>query len=102
MALQVNASLHGGATHSNAYVRIQSARVFKKADADGYSLMVDVDVFVSKDERDKNEEAKALACPAMDRHKFSYALNDAGDSDLIAHAYGLLKTLDVYDGATDV
>ena len=102
MALTVNAPLHGGATHNNAYVRVQSARVFKKVDSDGYHLMVDVDVFVSKDERDKNETAKALACPAMDRHKFTYALNDEADSDLIAHAYGLLKTLDVYAGAPDV
>jgi len=102
MALQVNAPLNGGATHNNAYVRVQSARVFKKVDSDDYSLTVDVDVFVSKDERDKNETAKALSCPAMDKHKFSYALNDEADSDLIAHAYGLLKTLDIYDGASDV
>ena len=103
MALQVNAPLPGGVTASSAYVRVQSARVFKKVGPDDtYHLMVDVDVFVSKDERDKGANARPLACPEMDRHKFSYALNDAGDSDLIAHAYGLLKTLDVYDGATDV
>ena len=103
MALQVNAPLPGGVTASHAYVRVQSARVFKKVGPDDtYHLMVDVDVFASADERGKNEEAEALACPAMDKHKFTYALNDEADSDLIAHAYGLLKTLDVYAGATDV
>jgi hypothetical protein len=104
MALQVNAPLPGGVTASSAYVRVQSARVFKKVGPDDtYHLMVDVDVFVSKDERDKNEAAEALACPAIDKFKFTYALNDdAGDSDLIAHAYAKLKTLDIFDGATDV
>lgn len=102
MALQINAPLSGGVTASNAYVRIQSARTFKKADADGYSLMVDVDVYASKDERDKGASAQALLCPAMDRHKFAYSLGDESGSNLVTLAYAKLKTLDVYDGATDV
>jgi hypothetical protein len=100
MALQINALLPGGVTASNAYVRIQSARVFKKAGSDDYSLMVDVDVFVSKDERDKKETAQPLACQAMDKHKFSFSIGDE-QSNLIALAYTKLKSLDVYDGASD-
>jgi len=100
MALVINAPLHGGATHNNAYVRVQSARVFKKAGSSDFSLMVDVDVFVSKDERDKGETAQPLACPAMDRHKFPFSIGDE-QSNLIGLAYTKLKTLDIYDGATD-
>ena len=98
MALQTDAPLPGGVTASNAYVRVQSARVFKKADSDAYSLMVDVDVYVSKDERDKGETA--LACPQMDAHKFEFSIGDE-QSNLIALAYTKLKSLDVYDGASD-
>ena len=100
MALEHNAPIKGGATASNAYVRVQSARVFKKAGSDGYSLMVAVDVFVSKDERDKGELAMPLACPQMDHHKFDFSIGDEG-SNLIALAYTRIKSLDVYDGATD-
>ncbi len=60
MALQCNAPLTGGVTATNAYVRVHSARTFKKVDADGYSLMVDVDVFASKDERDKGADARPV------------------------------------------
>ena len=102
MALQINASLPGGVTASNAHVRVQSARVFKKADSDAYSLMVDVDVYVNADERAKGSISQPLTCPEMDKHKFDYTLNDEGDSDLIAHAYGLMKSIDTYDGASDV
>tara|TARA_Y100001963_G_C6447429_1_gene294262 strand:- start:85 stop:390 length:306 start_codon:yes stop_codon:yes gene_type:complete len=101
MALQVTAPLSGGATHSNAYVRVQSARVFKKADADGYKLMVDVEVYASKDERDKGVDAVPLACPAIDKFKFDFSIGDE-QSNLIGLAYMKLKTLDIFDGATDV
>jgi hypothetical protein len=102
MALQSNAPLTGGVTATNAYVRVQSARTFKKADAAGYSLMVDVDVYSSKDERDKGASAQALLCPEMDKHKFPYSLGDESGSNLVTLAYTKLKSLDVYDGASDV
>jgi len=101
MALQVNAPLEGGATHSNAYVRVQSARVFKKVGSEGYTLMVNVDVFVDQDERNKNDLAKSLPCPAMAAHKFEFSIGDEG-SNLIGLAYTKLKTLDLYGSATDV
>ena len=102
MALQVNAPLPGGVTASHAYVRVQSARVFKKVGPDDtYHLMVDVDVFASADERGKNEEAEALACPAIDKFKFDFSIGDE-QSNLIGLAYTKLKTLDIFDGATDV
>ena len=100
MALQINASLPGGVTTSNAYVRVQSARVFKKAGSDDYSLMVDVDVYASADERAKGATAQPLTCPEMDAHKFSFIIGDE-QSNLIALAYTKLKSLDVYDGASD-
>ena len=102
MALQCNAPLTGGVTATNAYVRVHSARTFKKVDADGYSLMVDVDVFASKDERDKGADARPVVCPAMDKHKFPYDLGDESGSNLVTLAYAKLKTLDIYSGATDV
>ena len=101
MALQINAPLSGGITHSNAYVRVQSASIFKQADADAYSLMVDVDVYSSKDEREKGASAKTLPCQDMDKHKFDFTIGDEG-SNLVALAYTKLKTLSTYDGASDV
>ena len=101
MALTVNAPLPGGVIASSAYVRVQSARVFKKADADGYKLMVDVEVYASKDERDKGVDAVRLACREIDKHKFDFSIGDE-QSNLIGLAYTKLKTLDIYDGATDV
>jgi len=100
MALQTDAPLPGGVTASNAYVRVQSARVFKKADSDAYSLMVDVDVYVNADERAKGSISQPLTCPQMDAHKFEFSIGDE-QSNLIALAYTKLKSLDVYDGATD-
>lgn len=97
MALQVNAPLSGGVIASNAYVRVQSARVYKKADADGYKLMVDVEVFASKDERDKGENAQPLICREMDKHKFDFSIGDEG-SNLIELAYTKLKSLRNADG----
>lgn len=98
MALQVNAApMRGGAIASNAYVRVQSARVFKKADGDAYSLMVDVDVYASADERAKGESAQTLPCPEMDAHKFDFSIGDEG-SNLIALAYTKLKSLEDVDG----
>ena len=102
MALQINAPLSGGVTASDAYVRVQSARTFKKAEADSYFLMVDVDVYSSKDERDKGALAQALLVPSMDKHKFAYSLGDESGSNLLTLAYAKLKTLDIYDGASDV
>ena len=100
MALQVNAPLVGGVTHENAYVRVQAARVFKNAKSDGYSLMIDAEIYASKDERDK-VDAVQLACREMDMHKFPFSIGDE-KSNLIELAYTKLKTLSVYDGATDV
>ena len=100
MALTVNAQLAGGITASSAYVRVQSARVFKKVDGDSYSLIIDVDVYASADERAKNGGAQSLTCPAMDKHKFDFTIGDEG-SNLIALAYTKLKTLGIYDGASD-
>ena len=101
MALQVNAPLVGGVTHETAYVRVRSARVFKNAKSDGYSLMIDVEIYASKDERDKGVDAVQLACREMDKHKFPFSIGDEG-SNLIGLAYTKLKDLSVYDGASDV
>ena len=37
----------------------------------------------------------------MDMHKFNFAIGDDSDN-IIGLAYTKLKTLDVFDGATDV
>ena len=101
MALQVNIPLQGGITHNNGYVRVTSARVCRKDNADWF-LMVDVSVYKDSDERAK-EVPLTIPCPSMDKFKFDYSVGDETGSNLVAHAYSKLKTHDTFkDSATDV
>jgi len=100
MALQVNIPLQGGITHDNGYVRVTNTRLCRKDNEDWF-LMVDVSVYKDADERAK-ETPIIIPCPAMDKFKFDYSVGDESGSNLVAHAYGKLKTEDVFDGASDV
>ena len=119
MALKADIPLQGDMTHSNGYIRVTDARLFKKdntttskVDPDDFTktidvtgsewfLMVDVAVYKDSDERAK-VGAKTIPCPSIDRFKYAYSVGDESGSNLIAHAYAKLKTESVLDGASDV
>ena len=104
MAFQMNVNLPGGGTASNCYVRVDSVRAFKKDYMSGWSLMIDVDVYQNKTERDKGQGAEIITCPEVDRFKFDF--DPAGADrleDLVAVAYEKLKTHNTFkDKTTDV
>ena len=101
MALQIDVPLDGGVTHSNGYVRVTDARLFKKDASSSWSLMVDVSVYKDSDERAKDNPT-TLYCRAMDKFKFDYSIGDETSSNLIALAYTKLKTDSTFSGASDV
>ena len=101
MALQVDIPLNGGITHSNGYVRVVDARVFRKDGSDSWYLMVDVSVY-----KDANERAESspttLRCSSMDKFKYAYSIGDETSSNLVALAYTKLKTESAFSGASEV
>ena len=101
MALQVDIPLNGGITHSNGYVRVVDARVFRKDGSDSWYLMVDVSVYKDADERAK-AAPEVITCPSIDKFKYAYSVGDESGSNIIAHSYAKLKTESVLDGASDV
>ena len=111
MAFQMNVNLPGGGIASNCYVRVDSVRAFKKDVmpvgrrlSGPWFMMIDVDVYQNKTERDKGQDAVMIICPEVDRFKFDF---DPAGADrlenLVAVAYEKLKTHDTFkDKTTDV
>ena len=107
MAFQMNVNLPGESTVDDCYVRVDSVRAFKKDvmpnDRGPWMLMIDLDVYQNKTERDKGQGAEMITCPEVDRFKFDF---DPAGADrlenLIAVAYEKLKTLDLFASAIDV
>ena len=95
----MNVNLPGGATASNCYVRVDSVRAFKKDDASGWKMMIDVYVYKDKTERDKGQGAEMIMCPEVDRFKFDFDPSSE-KTDLIELAYEKLKTVDPFKGKT--
>ena len=100
----MNVNVPGGYTVSSCYVRVDSARAFKKDSSDKWLLMVDTYVYKNKAERDRGEPAEMVICPEVDRFKFDF---DPAGADrlenLVAVAYEKLKTHDTFkDKTTDV
>ena len=99
MALQMNVNVPGGYTVSSCYVRVDSARAFKKDSSDKWLLMVDTYVYKNKAERDRGEPAEMVICPEVDRFKFDFdPTSEKGD--LIALAYTKLKAHNIFNGKT--
>ena len=101
MALQVNIPLQGGISHTDGYVRINSARVARKDNTPDWYMIVHLSVYKDAVERAK-DAPQTILCDDMDMLKFPYSLGDEGDSNLIALAYSKLKSDNRFDGATDV
>ena len=101
MALKVNIPLQGGISHTDGYVRINSARVARKDNTSDWYMIVNLSVYKDADERAK-ADPQTIVCDPMDMLKLSYSLGDESGSNLIAHSYAKLKTESVLDGASDV
>ena len=101
----MNVNIPGGYTVDDCYVRVDSVRAFKKdvmPDGRGpWMLVIDVDVYQNKTERDKGQGAIMITCPEVDRFKFDF---DPAGADrlenLVAVANEKLKTHDTFKGKT--
>ena len=112
MALQKNMTLSGGAVVNNCYVRVYNVEAVKTNEDSDWSLKVLANVYKDADTRnatvpgiglDSSNIAGSGAVHLITPLEYKFDYDPASEKgDLIALAYGKLKTHEDFSSASDV